>query len=555
MRNFKKHNLWWLASLWLAACVAPVTPTAPPTAPTTPTPAPSATPAFTPTVAATATLRRFPTYTPSMTKTPSVTSTPPAAFSLDNNWNVTAWLINSSARYSRWVGENQVGIGNAYDSLRFDSYFDAESLTLITLTPWPEQLSPDPFRFSFSPNKAYYLECTETSILLHRANGEGLIGQAVIKLPIDGCYLVDWASDSSKMAFVSASYEIYVWQVTDSQPKTLNILKTYFARWSPGGDRLLVVSGADAPGYATVQVATADGVLLPSIKFEVSAGNGWATPHSVSWFDENIISNSRFGITWRYFAYYSTNSGRLIAEWVTDIESQQNTDWAPDGRWVIIDRHGGTWAVTTQIESEYYGLIDFSSEEEFRLTQIPNQLFDFLAWSPNSSTFYTISRPVSETAQASAEVPFGLLALNPQTRTFTQLFEQAVFAALSPDQTRAWVVFPAKREGGALGLDGGVFDMQAGTLTARQYVADEVFYGNPAEGALLPAAWNHAGTRLVFADARGGLMLVNVNGEVQTLTATLPIAAWPQEIRLEWAPDDSKLLVHAGERAWVVEMP
>jgi hypothetical protein len=151
--------------------------------------------------------------------------------------------------------------------------------------------------------------------------------------------------------------------------------------------------------------------------------------------------------------------------------------------------------------------------------------------------------------------PFGLLALDPETREFTQLFEQAVFASWSPDKHLMWVVFPAKREDGSLGLDGGIFDPAMGTLTGRAFVSDRLLYANPAEGDLAPVAWSNDGTRLVCGDSRGNLNLFSTDGAMQVLASHLPLNPWPDDVHYAWSPDDRHLLVQHGDRAWIVTVP
>jgi hypothetical protein len=369
MGKLTKRYLCVLACLWLAACAAPTAPPVTETRPTATRVPPSATVvasatlAITPTPAATATPRRYPTYTPRSTNTLT------AAFVLDNNWNATAWLVNLPSRYGRWVGDNEIGIGNSFDGLLFDAYLDIESRTLITPTPWPEQSSPDFFRISSSPDKTHYIECTETALRLYLTDGQMLVGEVATPTYF-GCYVVDWAKDSSKAVFVSAENKVFIWRVGEPKPNLVG-LSAWMARWSPDGQRLLVVSGSQDADGATVDITSPTGELLLPKGFQIVAGNQWE-PTRVSWFNDTVIENRRGGPTWSYNGFYSTISGKLIAEWYIESGIYQTFLMSPNRLWIVVDRYSGTTNLENQNSDGYYSLVDFSSGQEFRLTQIPN---------------------------------------------------------------------------------------------------------------------------------------------------------------------------------------
>jgi Tol biopolymer transport system component len=112
-----------------------------------------------------------------------------------------------------------------------------------------------------------------------------------------------------------------------------------------------------------------------------------------------------------------------------------------------------------------------------------------------------------------------------------------------------------KHADGALGLDGGIFNLADGSLAGRQFVSDRVIYANPAEGDLVPAAWSNDGTRVVFGDSQGSLTLVKADGTTQSLATNLPRGDWPDNVQYAWSPDDRHLLVQSGNRAWIVTVP
>ncbi len=200
-------------------------------------------------------------------------------------------------------------------------------------------------------------------------------------------------------------------------------------------------------------------------------------------------------------------------------------------------------------------LYDLQTKEGYVLSDSPTIYLRYFNWSPDSASFYLISRPVSETAKPLPQTPFGLLALDPLTRQFTQLFDQAMDAQWSPDKQKWFVVFPAKQTDGTRGLVGGIFDPQAGTLMGREFISDHLLYANPGEGDLVPAAWSNDSTRVVFGDSQGNLTLLNVDGTTQPLASGLPTEGWPKDVHYSWSPDDQHLLVQYGEQAWIATIP
>ena len=79
-----------------------------------------------------------------------------------------------------------------------------------------------------------------------------------------------------------------------------------------------------------------------------------------------------------------------------------------------------------------------------------NRFVDWAGWAGNSETFNLVSRPAHPSWVPDPNRPFGLITLAPATGNMQVRFEQAVFAALNPDQTRARVVFPARHGDGTL---------------------------------------------------------------------------------------------------------
>ncbi len=482
---------------------------------------------------------------PISTRTPRPTSTTVA-------WSVS-WVefkaVYPYVRYASWIDNSRIKL--TYGPYR-EFVVDAASGLELTSTPYPTSIPgfSEYERYLFSPDGVYVFECSDVGLRLLRASDKQVIGQSSIQ--VLGCYLGDWAGDSSKAAFPTNYGAIYIWSVIDSAPRHLEYSRfAWSVRWSPDGQRLLLVTSS-AQGRAdgaAVYIVNQEADSTLDLGIEVEDGNHW-DPSYVNWATDEIIVNHRRGLTWYYYAYYDIHTRQLITSASLDEFQTQGERRSPNNRWFVLDQSG--WPSERRFA---YNMLDLQTRTVRWLSDGTQTHLDFIGWSDDSSTFYLVSRPVSETAKSNSNTPFGLLALNPGTHEFTQLFEQAVFASWSPDKHLMWVVFPAKREDGSLGLDGGIFAPATGTLTGRAFVSDHVLYANPAEGDLVPVAWSNDGTRLVFGDSRGNLNLLGTDGLVQTLASNLPHIPWPQDVHHAWSPDDRRLLVQHGDRAWIVNVP
>lgn len=482
---------------------------------------------------------------PFSTRTPRPTSTTVA-------WSVS-WVefkaVYPYVRYASWIDNSRIKI--TYGPNR-ELVVDAASGLELTSTPYPTSLPgfSEYERYLFSPDGVYVFECSDAGLRLLRASDKQIIGQSSIQ--VFGCYLGDWAGNSSKAVFAADDGAVYIWSVTDSAPRRLEYGRFIWSvRWSPDAQRLLLVtfSTQGRADGAAVFVANLDADSTLDLGIEVEDGNQW-DPSNVNWAADEIIVNHRRGLAWYYYAYYDTHTKQLITSAYLDVYLTQGEWQSPDERWLVLDQSG--WESERRFA---YSMLDLQNRAVSWLSDGAQTHLDFIGWSGDSSTFYLVSRPVSETAKSNPNTSFGLLALNPETREFTQLFEQAVFASWSPDKHLIWVVFPAKREDGSLGLNGGIFDPATGTLTGRAFVSDRLLYANPADGDLVPVAWSNDGTRLVFSDSSGNLNLLGTDGLVQTLASNLPLSSWPQDVHYAWSPDDRRLLVQHGDRAWIVSGP
>lgn len=453
---------------------------------------------------------------------------------------VVDWQITTIAVfYSPCTGEERL--------------IDTTSGKSITPTPYP---TPDPslppfVPRVFSPNREYFVECAPESAQLYRTADSHSLSQT--PLSVAECYETSsWASTPSLFAFL-ADGRLYFWGTDGTVPEPVNLEQDYFdLAWSPNGKHLLLLGGLvpGEDGSRALNIIDAYGKPAFTEPLEVF----WKVFDMYWQSDEVFVIYYGCGTACTFEEYYALDSGRLLAvdasHHIENYNQVQSVSRSPNRRWLVFDRSFRNGAV----ETYWYELLDTKSAQIHSLTKGSSQHLAFVAWKDDGSAFYLVSRPVVASSLNDPNVPFGLLALNPETREFTQFFEQAVFAKLSPDNRLAWVVFPARRDDGSLGMDGGVFDLATGSLVGRSFVADEILYANPAEGDLVPVAWSGDGKQLVFGDSRGNLILVGIDGVSKVLASNLSVQAWPNGVQFEWSPDNHDLLVQYGDQAWIIKL-
>ena len=127
---------------------------------------------------------------------------------------------------------------------------------------------------------------------------------------------------------------------------------------------------------------------------------------------------------------------------------------SPDPTWQARDSSFRRWEGDPCASQDYidreYSLLNFQTGQKLLPGLRSNRYVDWVGWAGNSETFNLVSRPAHPSSVPDPNLPFGLITLAPATGNMQLRFEQAVFAALNPDQTRARVVFPARHGDGTL---------------------------------------------------------------------------------------------------------
>lgn len=491
-----------------------------------------------------------PTTSPQPTKTSQPTRTP------SFTWNVTAIPVQHvPAGTPGWKNDQ---IARFYSSTDNEQLIDAATGKEIEPTPHPTAAivalpSADTIRRVFSPDRKYFLECLTDVTRLYRSADIQLLSEAPITLDIYS--EIAWAPDSLRAVSVSEE-DLYFWYTDGRAPKKVHVGWSSYPTWSPQGDYLALITES-REGFVPVVVDIRGNIQfwdeeIDSIGINPVGHVAWITN---SLFEIQSGNGACCGIT----RYFDAKSGRRFPPWGVSLDVSHPPSDSPNWRWQITDTSYRGWKGEPFASPEYsghkYKVANFETGQYYTLVDGGNQYLDWVGWSPDSRLFYFISRPSSTTALNSLTTPFGFLVLNPATFEVKQLFEQAVFAKLSPNQKLAWVIFPAKRADGSLGLGAGIFDLAAGTLTARQSAWNQMVYQWPTGEDLFPVAWSNDSTRLAWGDAQGNLLLISADGESQQIASGLPTKNWPLLIHYAWSPSDRLLLARYTNQAWIANMP
>jgi hypothetical protein len=543
--------------LLLVACAVPGTEVSPTVtlAPTlTQTPTPSASPTIAPSATSTPTKR--PTRRPTITLAPTRTPVPPTATatSAPVNWMVN-WPVaelssndlNLQPWQETWLDGNSLLMSQDGGDYRIQITNEQVSEPLLLPVPTPLFAYPS----SVSPAENFAAECQPERLNLYRLPSRQMIGQ--FETIVQHCQTIRWRNDETALSFTSQGGKVFIWEIALPNPREVGVgLSWAPASWSPDQAKILVLEPYQ--NYAdevTFNIIFLDGNPELKTGAELPAGNNWY-PEYVHWVSDGIVGNFVWGNSYQYYWYHDALTGEIIIEYGIEgfpdgRSDNQQALVSPDRQWIIFDQ---LIASPDRVYSKYLLLNTFTKEISTILEEKETQLA-FVGWSEDSSRFYTISRPLTETSQPS--LPTGLLALDPNTRQFTPLIPDALYATLNPQQTHAFTLLPENDH-----LTPALYTLSGDLLIAFQPVTDDLPYLSPealtpGEGFPIPAAWSNDGTQIIFSDVWGALWLADASGAVTQLADNLGFdPAYPRQPRFSWSPDDSHLLITFDDRAWVV---
>lgn len=437
----------------------------------------------------------------------------------------------------------------------------------------------DEYSYAYSPHRNYLLKCTGKdqdneyhSLQMYRVADEQLIGQTD-NLDFWCLWGIRWAPDESALSFAtkSANYgntplgtNIYIWRVDGTAPYLIGdgSFLDEPGNWSPDSKRLAVEienSNPASVSETTYEILYLDG--RPPLTINAELGD--RAMHGVDWVTNKIFEelNTCCGMC-VFLDYYEAESGKNISDlhWY-DCSSwyeipNQNPIASPDERWFILDKTDhDNWGIQEKgwKQTLAYVLYDLQAYQPYTVSATSDLYLDFTGWANDSSTFYLVRRPITDTVVEQPDTPFGLLALNPNTRQFKLLNPSIRYAWLSPDKQH---IFGYSQQG--QGFSAAMYNLDGSLLTTHQPVSNTSSrYFELGEVGELRIAWSNNGTQAVFNDMWGNLWLVNINGSVYQLASGFPL---PDQNHFYhdlfyWSPDDLHLLVQANDQAWVVYLP
>lgn len=458
-----------------------------------------------------------------------------------------AWQIGAgNVRTAGWEGEDRVAV--TLGDVRFWVSIDGAALPSPSPSPEPDLLPGQPD--APAPDRQHTFEVSDGQVSLYATGQTEPLGSAALTLEF-GPDDVRWSPDSRRAVLV-ADEGLYWWGISELTPVRLEPDLTFQLAWSPIGDRLLYVTNA-----YTLKILSSPDHVVESPALDL----GGLTDYP-RWQSPSIVAVATSGAWSRTTYYIDAETGRRLFYWENDFFMSRSPTISPEGSWTVIDHSIRPWSEdfggwAPYIDHRYeIGNLRTGTTMEL-LSETGAQYLDWVGWSVDSSRFWMISRPTLADSLPDPRFPFGLLALDPATGSIEQLVDQAVFARLTPDHARAWVVFPARRAGSdALGLDGGIFDLSTHELVGRAPVADALDYPIPNDHGTFPGAWTADGVWLIYADRQAGVSLVNgQTGAITTIGADLPL---PEEsflpVRFDWAADQRHLLVRFDTELWLVDV-
>jgi hypothetical protein len=365
----------------------------------------------------------------------------------------------------------------------------SSATVLARSTPTQTPLAPLEDSRIYSPDGNYYIEAVGTGEGLYRVIDKQLLSQTPVSFDFNYSETA-WAPDSRTVA--SSDFDhVYLWSIDGRPPLEIMLDAAYMITWSPDARRFAAVeSNANSTHLVAFVIVTAKGDLT---RVGHDSIRDTDLVRNISWLTEDIIEVvSGVGACCGVGLYFNVDTGIQLPSWRTTLDLSQPPSNSPDISWQARDTSYRLWEGEFYASRDYfphdYAMLNFRTGEYYSLYYGDSQFIEWVGWTPDSKVFYFVSRPTGATKVADEALPYGLIALNPNSRELRVLFEQAVFAILSRDQAAACVLFPARQTSGRLGLDSGIFNIAAQTLENRRHFSDEIEYPLPAT-EWFPSVW------------------------------------------------------------------
>lgn len=416
------------------------------------------------------------------------------------------------------------------------------------------------------PPQPFMVACEKFGWYLLRLSDSSTVSNFVPP-PTTGCPAwVGWSPDGQSAAIVANNRELYLWRTDGTPPKSIGLSlgadEYSHPSWSPNGwafAYIITDTLFTQPHLAPVAVISALGERV--IEFETEGGS---EGENIFWLADNVLCRSdRTRVP-----CYQASSGKLLFRlqgWhiLTSgcCPAQQLPSFSSDQTKVILDEsYYRREANDFRDHQAIYKLFDLIKLNETLLPDTGYNPLAFVGWSEDGRKAYLIHSPLTLEATPASQVPFGLLVFDTRTGRYDVLFEEAVFVTWAPSQKWAMVVFPSRTATDELGLSVGVWQVGTKVLIGRIPFSNKLIINHAGWDAYLgrlsfgAPVWSPDGQWVVFGDALGKLNLIGIDGTVKQLAADASGALW-LDVKLHWSPDDARLLVQHGNRAWVVALP
>ena len=421
---------------------------------------------------------------------------------------------------------------------------------------------------STSPKGDYVITCDYTYPTLFHAPTKTVI-TTLQGLSFRCENAVFWAPDESYVFIAAFDFDktIYRLRTNGRQPEVVH-LKTELSSpgvdcevkmlWSPDAKFLAIAKGCILYSVEPDDESSfAEPLTIASCCFY---GFQWATPRV-------LMVEHHWG-----YSIVQVPSGN----WIGRLEMsggncpQQIPLISPDEPWMVVDL---PWCGGGEPGPNQFAMANLEDGSERVFSESFADQIDFVGWKKDSSEFYIVSRPAEADALPDPRTPFGLLSLNPETLQAQNLFEQAWYVAFNQEFRWAYVVFPAANEDGSLRLDGELWQVGTNQMIGKQIMAtnlEEQFFapltiantghmysaaGQELESSaraiirVVPAAWSHDNTRLATINADHQLVVIDLQGEIQTITQLDDHQNWLYSV-IQWSDNDQSIAV--DDTTWIV---
>jgi WD40 repeat protein len=420
---------------------------------------------------------------------------------------------------------------------------------------------------STSPKGNYVITCDYTYPTLFHAPTKTVI-KTIRELSFRCENAVFWAPDESYAFLVAFDFDktIYRLRTDGSQPEVVSI-NTEPSRgvdcdvkflWSPDAKFLAVAKGCNLYSVEPDDESSfSEPLQITSCCFYSFQ---WATPRV-------LMVEYHWG-----YSFVQVPSGNWIGRLETSggICPAQIPLISPDERWMVVDL---PWCGGGEPGPNQFAMANLEDGSERVFSESFADQIDFVGWNKDSSEFYVVSRPAEAEALPDPRTPFGLLSLNPETLQIQNLFEQAWYVAFDQDFRWAYVVFPAGNDDGSLRLDGGLWQVGTHQMIGKQIMANkleeqffvpltiantgsmysatgqELAYSARAVIRIVPATWSHDNTRVATINADHQLVIIDLQGETQTIAQLDEHQEWLYSV-IKWSKDDQSIVV--DDMTWIV---